>query len=131
MKNVELRAVADIVIERAQRFTDYHNVNVYIDYKEMIGKEELDAVIINLPHKLHKDATIQSQGQCFHLVIKKNPPTLVDVNPRFKRTVTSCVIPCLVTISFLGLLDPSRISISSGSNNRGFVLLCLVRFFFR
>ncbi len=40
-------------------------------------------------------------------------------------------IPCLVTTDFLGLLDPSRISMSSGSNSRGFPLPGLERVFFR
>lgn len=51
--------------------------------------------------------------------MKKNPPALVVVKPRFSRAVTSYWMPCRVTTSDLGLQAPSKIEVSSGASNRG------------
>jgi len=71
MDNVTLKAVADIVIEKALAFTEPLGVNAYVDYKEMIEKEDLDAVIINLPHKLHREATLFAADHGLHVLVEK------------------------------------------------------------
>lgn len=78
MKDVKLKAVADIVIERAQAYTNHDNVNAYADYKEMIEKEELDAIIINLPHKLHRDATVLAANHGIHVLLEKPMATSAE-----------------------------------------------------
>lgn len=71
MKDVRLKAIADIVVERAQVYAEPHGASVYEDYREMIEKEELDAIIINLPHKLHRDAAILAANHNMHVLIEK------------------------------------------------------------
>ncbi len=60
MKNSRciLAAVCDIAIEKAKKLVEGTNIPVYSDYKEMAQKEALDAVILNLPHFLHKDVAV-------------------------------------------------------------------------
>ena len=55
LDGVNLCAVCDIIPERIVKKVVEHNlsVNTYIDYKEMIAREELDAVHILTPHYLH------------------------------------------------------------------------------
>ena len=53
-----LAAVAEINEEKAKQVSAEQGVPYYLDYKEMCEKEELDAVIINLPHFLHCEATV-------------------------------------------------------------------------
>ena len=53
-----MAAVCDLDIEKAKALADGTDARVYTDYKEMQEKEELDGVILNLPHFLHKDVSI-------------------------------------------------------------------------
>lgn len=54
----ELTAVCDIVEKNAQAIAEGTAARVYTDYKVMQESENLDAVILNLPHFLHKDISI-------------------------------------------------------------------------
>ena len=54
----ELAAVADTNLERAEALAKDSGAKVYSDYKLMCGEEDLDAVIINLPHYLHCEAAV-------------------------------------------------------------------------
>lgn len=56
-ENCCLMAVCDVAIEKAKRLVEEMNIPVYADYKEMAENVELDAVILNLPHFLHKEVT--------------------------------------------------------------------------
>ena len=53
LEESELVAVCDIKEDRAKAAAEEYGVKAYTDYKEMIEKEELDAVHICLPHYLH------------------------------------------------------------------------------
>lgn len=54
----ELTAICDLNQVRAVELAENTNANIYSDYKEMQEKENLDAVIVNLPHYLHKDVSV-------------------------------------------------------------------------
>ena len=59
--NVELRAVCDLVPERARQMAKLFGApKTYKDYKEMIKKEKLDVVHICLPHDLHAPVAIDA-----------------------------------------------------------------------
>ncbi len=54
----ELAAVCDITAEKAEQLAEGTNARVYTDYREMQEAEQLDAVILNLPHYLHKEVSV-------------------------------------------------------------------------
>lgn len=54
----ELVAVCDKVLEKAQLLAEGTSAHVYEDYQQMQESEKLDAVILNLPHFLHKSITV-------------------------------------------------------------------------
>ena len=59
--NVELRAVCDLIPERAKPMAKLFGApKTYKDYKEMIRKEKLDVVHICLPHYLHAPVAINA-----------------------------------------------------------------------
>ncbi len=60
MKNSDctIAAICDLDIEKAKSLSEGTDAAIYTDYKEMCKNESLDAVILNLPHFLHKDVTI-------------------------------------------------------------------------
>ncbi len=53
----ELTAVCNRTISKAEKMAEGTSIHCYSDYKEMMEKEELDAVIVNLPHDMHHDVT--------------------------------------------------------------------------
>ncbi len=54
----KIAAICDINLEKAEQLAEGTEARVYSDYKEMCWKEKLDAVILNLPHFLHKEVSI-------------------------------------------------------------------------
>ena len=73
MKNgrCSLAAVCDIAIEKAKKLVEDTNIPVYSDYKEMAQNEALDAVILNLPHYLHKDVAIYFLEKRIAVLVEK------------------------------------------------------------
>lgn len=76
----ELTAVCDLVLEKAQETAGSTGANVYTDYKKMQECEKLDAVILNLPHFLHKEVTVY--------FLEHGVPTLVE--KPMANTVAEC-----------------------------------------
>ena len=57
-KDCTLSAICDLDADKAYKLSEGTNARIYTDYKEMQKSEQLDAVILNLPHFLHKDASV-------------------------------------------------------------------------
>lgn len=68
---VRIAAIADINYDRARRLSDEYQASVYNDYIEMINKEQLEGVIINLPHKLHKICTKECAARGINILVEK------------------------------------------------------------
>ena len=73
MKNSRccLAAVCDVAIEKAQGLVEGMDIPVYADYKEMAQNVRLDAVILNLPHFLHKEVTIYFLERRIAVLVEK------------------------------------------------------------
>jgi len=71
-KDIDLVAVADCskpILSRISRLGT--GIRTYNDYREMISKEKLDAVIIALPNYLHEDCTIIAAENGCDILIEK------------------------------------------------------------
>ena len=68
---VKLQAAADIVESRAAEIQQQFGAKPYSDYKKMIVEEDLDAVIINLPHKLHRESAVLCMERGIHTFVEK------------------------------------------------------------
>ena len=66
-----LVAVCDIAIEKAQKLVEGTNIPVFSDYKEMAQNVALDAVILNLPHYLHKDVAVYFLERKIAVLVEK------------------------------------------------------------
>ena len=69
--NVQLATIADIIADKAKILADKYDMTAYTDYRQMIGKEKLDIVIINLPHFLHREAAIECSRAGCHVLLEK------------------------------------------------------------
>lgn len=70
---VEIAAVANRTAEKARAMCQSLGLScpVYSDYLEMIEKEELDAVVINVFNDLHKDYFISCAGKGLDILVEK------------------------------------------------------------
>ncbi len=69
--NVELVAVCDIVKERAEQVAKQYGMKAYEDYKELLAKENIDAVIVCTPNYLHAPMSIYSLKAGKHVLCEK------------------------------------------------------------
>lgn len=73
----ELVAVADIVRENALAVVKEGDVAIFEDYRDMCKNCELDAVIINLPHFLHCEASCHFLENGVNVLVEK--PMAINV----------------------------------------------------
>jgi len=72
MPDVEIVAGCDIVPERLSEFTKKTGATaVYADWRELLKKEQIDAVDVCTPNGLHAPAVIDSLNAGFHAITEK------------------------------------------------------------
>lgn len=71
MEDVELAAHSDTVHSRAQAFAEGYGGRAYSDHKQMLEKEELDAVFICIPPYAHTDQEILCAERGVHFFVEK------------------------------------------------------------
>jgi UDP-N-acetylglucosamine 3-dehydrogenase len=70
MKNTKVVAVADTSKSILSKISKL-GIQTYVDYRKMIEKNELDAVIISLPNYLHKDCCFLSSERGCDILVEK------------------------------------------------------------
>ncbi len=68
IEGVELVALCDIRSEQMEKYPDKHQ---YVDFDEMLEKEDLDILDICLPTYLHVDYAIKAMEQGLHVLCEK------------------------------------------------------------
>ncbi len=71
MEDVELVAVADPRREVAQKVAERCRARAYVDYREMLNNEDLDAVSIAVPTSLHWEVGLCALGKGIHVLMEK------------------------------------------------------------
>ena len=72
LMNVQISAVADIKKNQLNSIGEKFKIEkLYTDYKEMLGKEEIDAVIIATPTNTHLEIALNSLKAGKHILIEK------------------------------------------------------------
>lgn len=67
----EICAINDLLEEKAVALAAGTHAKVYTNYKEMLAEEKADGVILNLPHFLHKDVTIDYLESGIPVLVEK------------------------------------------------------------
>ena len=73
-----LVAAADVDQGRVEQFAEVNYCTPYTDYHEMLKRDDIDFVIVALPHWLHYDATIAAAAAKKHIFIEKPMAMTVD-----------------------------------------------------
>lgn len=71
LENARLSAVCDNKEDRAKAKAKEFDCKCYLDYKEMIDKEELDVVHICTPHYMHAPMSIYASNAGKHVLLEK------------------------------------------------------------
>jgi len=86
MDDVELLSLCDINKERLLEVANKYGVkSIYTDYRDMIDREDIDAVSIALPDHLHKDPVVYALKHSKHVLCEKPLATnLEDIDEMLK-----------------------------------------------
>ena len=96
MERAELVAFSDLLIERAQAAADRCGGRAYADYREMLEREQLDAVYVCLPPFAHGDPEYAVLERNLHLFVEKPQALNVDIARDIAARVDeSGVISCV------------------------------------
>jgi myo-inositol 2-dehydrogenase/D-chiro-inositol 1-dehydrogenase len=69
---VEIVAVAASRLETARQFARAHNIpHAFGDFREMIAREDIDAVTVGIPNYLHVDAVVAAAEAGKHILCEK------------------------------------------------------------
>jgi predicted dehydrogenase len=66
-----LQAVADLDEESARQLAQEHQARAYADYRAMLERESLDAVVIATPHHLHAPMGLEALEAGLHVLVEK------------------------------------------------------------
>ncbi|MAG20114.1 oxidoreductase [archaeon] len=73
-----LKCVADVNEEVMKEISEKHNVKGYLDYKEMLEKEELDVISIVVPTNKHREVALDVIEKGINLLIEKPIANKID-----------------------------------------------------
>jgi predicted dehydrogenase len=73
-----LVAAADVDQARVDKFAEMNYCDAYTDYNELLKRDDIDFVIIALPHWLHYGATVAAAAAKKHIFIEKPMAMTLD-----------------------------------------------------
>jgi predicted dehydrogenase len=83
LTTIELVAVCDSEVGRADHYAAEMNVVAYYDYRDLLRHPAgLDAVLVSTPHYAHTPISIDALGKGIHVLVEK--PIAVHVNDAYK-----------------------------------------------
>lgn len=71
LENAELKAVCDIIPEKAQKFNKEYGGEVYTDYRRVLDRKEIDIVAIATPSGMHAGIGIEAAEAGKHVIVEK------------------------------------------------------------
>ncbi|MBI2844261.1 MAG: Gfo/Idh/MocA family oxidoreductase [Armatimonadetes bacterium] len=71
--NAEIVAVSDVKPDNANAFLEKEKISAraYIDYREMLGRDDIDAVIIASPNSMHAEHAVAAAEAGKHIYLEK------------------------------------------------------------
>jgi len=73
-----LCALCDVNEAKVKKLAEEYQVPYFLDYHDIPGKVEVDAVILNLPHFLHCESTVFFLEQGIHVLVEKPMANTVE-----------------------------------------------------
>ncbi len=105
----ELAAVAEVDKDRARWVEENYQVPVYADYKEMLEKEDLDAVTVATPDHHHRDVVVAAASMGKHVLCEKPLATTVQDCREMIDAANKANV--LLQVDFHKRYDPEHIAV--------------------
>ncbi len=84
-QKIKLVSAFDVNYENAKKLADIYNLTVSENYQDILKSDEVDAVLITLPHYLHADLTVATAEAGKHILCEKPmAPTLEECDTMIK-----------------------------------------------
>lgn len=83
----QIVAVCDVIEERAKEAAEPRSCAYYTDYREMLSKEEMDAVVICLPGFAREDVAIDAAKKGLNLFIEKPAAIDIETAKRWEKAI--------------------------------------------
>ncbi len=101
---VKVTAVADVVPESLEKVGEDFNVptvNRFTEYRDMLAKAEIDAVVIATPHSFHAEQVVESASAGIAIISEKPMATSLEEADRIMETVNSNGVAYTVVHNYL------------------------------
>ncbi len=105
----KLVAICDINEKILEQQAKKYNAKPYIDYKEMIDKEELDGIAISTPDPFHKEPAVYASNKKIHIFVEK--PLDITVEGCIEIIESCKRNKILLQVDFHKRFDPFHIAI--------------------
>jgi len=92
----ELLAVCDIIPERAQKFGQKYNCQSYLDYRELLKREDIDIITIATPSDDHAKIAIAAAKAGKHVMVEKPMAMTLKDADRMIETCRECGVKLAV-----------------------------------
>src|SRR5690606_18433863 len=68
----EVAAISDVAVEKARERAEKHRIpHIYRDYRDLIRREDVDAVLVCVPNDLHAPVAIEALRAGKHVLCEK------------------------------------------------------------
>ena len=115
MGQIELVTLAEIKPDVLEKQTQKYGIRGYLDYKEMLKQEKLDAVAIVTPDYLHREIALEAASHGVHLLVQKP----LDVTTEGAREIVRAAKEnnLLLYVDFHKRVDPAHVELKNAIAN--------------
>lgn len=100
ISEAKMVSVADIVFDKAKSFAERYGLKPYNDWREMLDKEDLDAVWICIPPYAHSDEVVRAAEKGINIFIEKPIALNLDLALKMREAVEKAGVKSWVGYHF-------------------------------
>lgn len=118
IEQIEPVAVVDVVEEAARRTAERWSIpDVYSDYNEMLGRDDIEAVFVCTPTLVHGPASIAAMEAGKHVLVEKPMEARLETAAEMVRTSrrTGKILMCALKLRFTQEVMAARRIVESGA----------------
>ena len=96
MEGANIVSICDIVAEKAQNAAEKHNADPYTEYREMLERDDLDAIYLSLPVFVHGQPELDVIERGLPFFVEKPVAINIDIAREVEAAVTKAdLITCV------------------------------------
>ncbi|MHA1429254.1 MAG: Gfo/Idh/MocA family protein [Candidatus Freyarchaeota archaeon] len=95
-EKIKFVSAFDTNIEKAKKLADIYSLTVSRDYHDILRSDEIDAVLITLPHYLHTEFTVAAAEAGKHILCEKPMAPTLEECDTMMRAVKKAVAVALM-----------------------------------